>query len=263
MRVSIFNRDNSQGYKDEYIKIIKELKNNCISFNNKKYSYFEYVNTHIFHNWKFRGTYLDCYSYLESLGININSKKITLDAFLNFLEFILNIQFLMEKIKYYYENTKFSILSKSIISHNIPLILESLGYQAYDLEDRIIIAEKDIDYSDLENMLPNDIYELALSYKSINNNGIKIKRIILDKIYAFILKDSEKYKSYNTSLYNCIKTVITKMGVCSDISKKYQGLSNYMLKKYYDECFDMMIYLIKTDKITKYRDEIKSITTNE
>ncbi len=258
MRISIFNRQNNVSYKNEYIKMIKELNTKCVIFNNKSYTYFDFVNTHLFHNWKFRGTYLNCYDYLHSIGVDVNSKKISLDNFLNFIEFILNIQLLMDNIKYYETNTKFSITAKSIINHNIPIILDFLGYQAYDLEDRIFISTKDLDYDDLKDIIPSDIYELMLSYKNTNNNGIKMKRLILYKIYDYMLKDIDKYKSYNTSIFNSIKTVITKMGISSNIDKKYSDLSNYKLRKYYDNCFYMMTYLIRTENIFKYRDEIKN-----
>lgn len=259
MRISIFNRNNTSSYKDEYIKMIKELNSKCISFNKNNYTYFEFINTHIFHNWKFRGTYLDSYKYLESIGVNINSKKITEDNFINFLEFLLNIQLLIESIKYYYDNVKYSVNCKSILFHNIPIILDSLGYQAYNLEDRVLISSKDIDYEDLCDVVPNDIYELLLSYKNINNNGIKMKRIILDKLYNYLLKDIDKYKGYNSTLFSSIKTIITKMGVSGEIDKKYQNLTNYKLRKYYDNCYQMIIYLIKTEDILKIKDEIKNI----
>lgn len=257
MRISIFNRNNTSSYRDEYIKMMKVLNSKCIVFDKKNYTYFDYINMHLFNNWKFRGTHLDLYEYLDSLGININSKKITLDDFISFLEFILNIQMLIESIKFYYDNTKYSVSCKSVIYHNIPIILESLGYQAYNLEDRVLIAPIGINYDDLGDILPNDIYELLISYKSINNNGIKMKRLILNKIYNYMLDDIDKYKSYNTSLFNSIKLVILKMGVASDIDKKYEGLSNYKLRKYYDNCFNMMTYLIRTENILKYRDEIR------
>lgn len=257
MRISIFNRNNTSSYRDEYIKMMKVLNSKCIVFDKKNYTYFDYINMHLFNNWKFRGTYLDLYEYLDSLGININSKKITLDDFISFLEFILNIQMLIESIKFYYDNTKYSVSCKSVIYHNIPIILESLGYQAYNLEDRVLIAPIGINYDDLGDILPNDIYELLISYKSINNSGIKMKRLILNKIYNYMLDDIDKYKSYNTSLFNSIKLVILKMGVASDIDKKYEGLSNYKLRKYYDNCFNMMTYLIRTENILKYRDEIR------
>ena len=222
MRISIFNRSNTSSYRDEYIKMIKVLNSKCIVFDKKSYSYFEYINTHLFNNWKFRGTYLDLYEYLNSIGVNINNKKVTLDNFINFLEFILNIQLLIESIKYYYDNTKYTVPCKSILYHNIPLILESLGYQAYNLEDRVLIAPIGINYDDLGNILPNDIYELLISYKSINNNGIKMKRIILNKIYNYMLLDIDKYKSYNSTMFSSIKLVCTKMGVITDIDNKYK-----------------------------------------
>ena len=50
------------------------------------------------------------------------------------------------------------------------------------------------------------------------------------------------------------------MGVSKDIDKKYTDLSNYKLKKYYDNAFYMITYLINTEEVFKYRDEIKKIS---
>ena len=258
MRISIFNLNNNDTYKDEYIKIIKVLNSECITMQRKTYSYFEYINTYLFNNWKYRNTYIDCYEYLKFIGVNVNSKKISLDGFINLIEFILNIQILIESNKYYNDNTTYSVPAKSIIFHNIPLILDKLNYQAYDLDDKVMIFKKDIDYEDLFNIVPDDINELILSYSNINNNGIKTKRIILNKLYNYLLVDYEKYKSYNSSIFSSIKLVINKMGVIGDIDKKYQNLSNYKLRKYYDYCFNMITYLLRTETINKYKEELKN-----
>lgn len=258
MRMSIFNLNNNDTYKDEYIKIIKVLNSKCITIQKKTYSYFDYINTYLFNNWKYRNTYIDCYEYLKFIGVNVNSKKISLDAFINLIEFILNIQILIESNKYYNDNTIYNVPAKSIIFHNIPLILDKLNYQAYDLDDKVMIFKKDIDYEDLFSIVPDDINELILSYSNINNNGIKTKRIILNKLYNYLLSDIEKYKSYNSSIFSSIKLVINKMGVVGDIDKKYQNLSNYKLRKYYDYCFNMMTYLLRTETINKYKEELKS-----
>lgn len=258
MRMSIFNLNNNDTYKDEYIKIIKVLNSKCITIQKKTYSYFDYINTYLFNNWKYRNTYIDCYEYLKFIGVNVNSKKISLDAFINLIEFILNIQILIESNKYYNDNTIYSVPAKSIIFHNIPLILDKLNYQAYDLDDKVMIFKKDIDYEDLFSIVPDDINELILSYSNINNNGIKTKRIILNKLYNYLLSDVEKYKSYNSSIFSSIKLVINKMGVVGEIDKKYQNLSNYKLRKYYDYCFNMITYLLRTEAINKYKEELKS-----
>lgn len=258
MRMSIFNLNNNDTYKDEYIKIIKVLNSKCITIQKKTYSYFDYINTYLFNNWKYRNTYIDCYEYLKFIGVNVNSKKISLDAFINLIEFILNIQILIESNKYYNDNTIYNVPAKSIIFHNIPLILDKLNYQAYDLDDKVMIFKKDIDYEDLFSIVPDDINELILSYSNINNNGIKTKRIILNKLYNYLLSDIEKYKSYNSSIFSSIKLVINKMGVVGDIDKKYQNLSNYKLRKYYDYCFNMITYLLRTETINKYKEELKS-----
>ena len=257
MRISIFHLEHNKTYKEEYHKMVKVLGSKCITFEKKEYSYFDFINNYLFNNWKFRGTYLDCYEYLESIGINIKSRKIAKESFINFLEFILNIQLLIQNLKYYSEKIEVSMKCNSILKHNIPLILEFYGYQAYSLDDRIIILEKDLSYDDLANILPNDIYELLLSYKSNTNNGIKMKRLILYKIYQYIIKDIEKYKSYNSSVFTSIKLVINKMGIIGEIDKKYKDLSNYKLRKYYDNCFEMIVYLLNTENILKYKEEIR------
>lgn len=257
MRISIFNLDKKTNYKDEYIKIIKVLNSKCISFKNKNYSYFDFINTYLFNNWKYRETFLDLYDYLNFIGVNFKSSKISLDSFLNFIEFLLNIQLLLESLKYYSDNVVFNTKANSILFHNIPLILEKLDYQAYDLDDRVVIYKKDIVYNDLLDEVSDDLKELLLSYNNINNNGIKMKRIILNKIYNFICLDMDKYKGYNTSVFNSCKMIITKMGVIGNIDKKYNNLSNYKLRKYYDNCFKMMCYLINSEYIYRIKDELK------
>ena len=260
MRIPIFNIDKKTSYKDEYLKMMKILNTKCVSFNNNDYTYFDFVNNHLFNNWKYRETYLDCYEYLEHIGVSINNKKISEEAFYNFLEFILNIELLIENIKLYYDNTKFSVKCKSVIFHNIPIILEENGYASYNIDDKIIITKKDIVYDELKDLVPSDIYELILSYTNINNNGIKMKKIILNKLFDYLNMDSDKYKSYNNSVFNSVKLIINKMGVAKEIDKKYSNLSNYKLRKYYDNAFYMITYLINTEDIIKYRDEIKKIS---
>ena len=107
-------------------------------------------------------------------------------------------------------------------------------------------------------LLPSEYKELLLAYKNIHNTGIKMKRLILHKIYERFIKDSEKYKNYNSPIYTSIKIVILKMGIIGEIDKKYMNLSNYKLKKYYDYCYEMILYLLETENILKYKDEIKN-----
>lgn len=259
MRKSIFNLDYKGSYKDEYTKINKVLSSKCITFQKKNLTYFEFINTYLFQNWKYRSTYIDLYDYLNFIGININSKKVTEESFINYLEFLLNMQLLLESMKYYNDNTIFSVTCKSILFHNIPIILEQYDYQAYDIDDRVFIFKKDIQYEDLYEIVPDDIYDLILSYCSINNTGIKTKRLILNKLYNYIMKDVDKYKSYNSTILTSIKIIITKMGIIGEIDNKYKHLTTYKLRKYYDNCFQMINYLIKTETIYKYKDEIKNL----
>ena len=259
MRKTIFNLDNKINIKDEYVKIIKVLSNKCVLYKKRSYSYFDFVNTFIFNNWEYRSTFIDLYDYLKHLGVNLKSKKISNNSFLNLLEFLLNIEYFIENNKYYSDNVTINTQCRSIVQHNIYLILESLDYESYRLDDKIIICKKNLDFNNLEEILPDDIYELLLSYNNINNSGIKTKRIILNKLYNYISKDQDKYKSLNSSIYSSIKLIINKMGVIGEIDSKYKNLTNYKLRKYYDYCFRLICFIINTEYIMKIKEEIKKV----
>ena len=259
MRKTIFNLDNKINIKDEYIKIIKVLNSKCVLYTNKSYTYFDFINHYIFNNWEYRSTFIDVYEYLNYLGVNIKSKKININSFLNLLEFILNIELFIDNNKYYSDNVVISTSCRSILQHNIYIILEGLDYEAYKLDDKVIIYKKNLDFDSLLDVLPNDLYELLLSYNDINNNGIKIKRIILYKIYQYIQTEYDKYKSYNSTILTSIKFIVTKLGIIGDIDKSYKDLSLYKLKKYYDYAFTMMVYLIRSEIVLKYRDEVRDL----
>ena len=258
MRISIFNRNNTLDYKKEYRKMMKVLTSKCITLNKKNYTYFDFINQYLFHSWNYRGTYLDVYEYLESIGIHLDNKKISLENLLNLIEFLLNMQQLIESSKYYSKNITYSVKCSSILFHNILLLLEEYHYQAYSIDDKVYIYQEDIDYEDILETLSDDMNELILSYKSINNNGMKMKKMILEKIYHILEKKEEDYKKMNPTIYNTIKLVITKMGIVGNMDKKYQNLSNYKIKKYYDYTVELILYLIKTKSVLKYKDEIRN-----
>ena len=259
MRKTIFNLDNKINIKEEYNKIIKVLNSKCVIYKKRSYTYFDFINDYIFNNWEYRSTYIDLYEYFNYLGINIKSKSINENSFLNLIEFILNIELFIENNPYYSDNVTISTKCRSIIQHNLYLILDSMDYEAYKLDDKIIISKKNLDYDSLTSFLGNNIYELLLSYNNINNNGIKTKRIILNKIYDYICKDIDKYKNYNSTVFTSIKFIVTKLGIDGEIDKKYKNISLYKLRKYYDYCYSMMIYLIRSEIILKYRDEIRDL----
>ena len=48
------------------------------------------------------------------------------------------------------------------------------------------------------------------------------------------------------------------MGIIGKTDKKYKNFSNITLKKYYDDTFLMITYLIETDNIIAKKDEIKN-----
>ncbi len=251
MRIPILLKDNKNTYKDEYNKILKVLNSKCIVYEKNNYNYFEFVNTFLFHHWKYRNTYLDCDSYLKSIGIDFKH-KITEESFLNFLEFLLNIQLLLESMKKF-KGVTFSDKASSVLFHNVPLIIERMGYSAFQIDDKVYLLPSHVIYDDLLDYIPDTLNELLISYRLIENNGLKMKRLILSKIFPMILD----YKSVSPSTYSLIKMIVCKMGIVGEIDSKYKGISRYKLKKYYDYCYEMICYLIESQKIQSYKEELK------
>lgn len=253
MRTPIFQIQNHKSFKEEYLKIMKVLSSKCVLYDKKNYTYFDFIDTYLFQHWNYRGTYLDCSSYLLSIGIDLNHfHKIHEEAFFNFLEFLLNIQLLMESMKKM-KSVTFSDTCQSILFHNIPYIIEEMGYSIYDLDDQVYLLPRDVTYDDFMDTIPNTLKECMILYRSYNHQGMKMKRMILSKMYPMM----EKYKPNHTGVYMSMKHIVCKMGIIGEIDKKYKGFSHYKLKKYYDYCFEMMCYLVNSHKIQQYREEIK------
>ena len=161
----------------------------------------------------------------------------------------------MESIKKF-KSVTFSDKASSVLFHNIPLIVEDNGYNFYDIDDQVYLLKKDIMYDDLLELVPSNLYDLFMSYQTISNNGIKMKRILLLKIFNIMGDD---YKSFNPSIYSMIKMIVNKMGIVGEVDSKYKNLSTYKLRKYYDYCYKMMIYLVQSKEIMKCKEEIKMI----
>ena len=65
-------------------------------------------------------------------------------------------------------------------------------------------------------------------------------------------------KPFKEAIQNGAEAIMVGHILAKDIDKKYSDLSNYKLRKYYDNCFCMMSYLIRTENIIKARDEIRN-----
>ena len=219
-----------------------------------------FLNRYVFNYWEYRDTYTELEDYLEFIGINesmLNGYcKIGEETFLNFLELLINLMQTMDK-NINTNNIDFKNLKvKSILPHNIPLILEKMNYEVYDDIDKKCIRKRDSDVDSILDLVPEDISLLLLSYNDIRNNNIDSKKTILKKIDLYIDSNKQKYKSIGKELLDSIDTIVNKMGINHKPDESpYNKLTETELCVWYDKCFKMMIHLIRTEEIIEIKKE--------
>ena len=172
MRIPIFQIDHKKTYKEEYQKIMKIFMTKCVHFEKKDYTYFDFINEFLFHNWKYRDTYLDCYEYLDSIGIHMKNKKISKEA----IDKANKTK--IEKGIHLGEKNPISIISDNKARD----ILE------YYLNNEISIVElskiHNVSYNIVSNLIKNKSYKHIMKDKreEIKNKSNNLYKAKLDKV---------------------------------------------------------------------------------
>lgn len=258
MRKSIFDIENRLDISIEFKKFIDVLnKEDAILRSGCFLTYFEFVNRYVFNIWEYRDTFIDIYSYLTHIGITsdmIRNGIIDESHFLNFLEFLLNIDKTIKDNNL--EKYIIDIVVKNIVPHNIPIILEKMNYEKYENGGKICIRKRDSDVDSILEIVPEDVSLLLLSYNDIRNNNLEAKKDILKGLDLYIEKGKKEYKSFDSKLYDSIGTIVNKMGINHPIDEEpYTNMSKEQIIKWYDKCFKLMIHLIRTKEINIIKEE--------
>lgn len=266
MRKSIFEIENRVNIETEFRKFLQCLyEEDSIIYKSRFMNLWEFLDEYVFNLWKYRDTFIDLESYLKCIGI---SKKMLLYAyeidefsFLNFLELMLNLKFVIDS-SFAFNSICKSVRVKEIIDHNIPLILEKMNYTFVQKEDKIIITKRDSDVDSILEFVPENIQTLLLDYNDIRNSNIESKRTILKKIDLFIEERKSFYKQINSVTYDTIQIIVNNMGINHPVKEqKYVNMSDEELIIWYDKCFKLMIHLIRAEEISKINDERKMIVS--
>ncbi len=273
---SIFELENRLDINKEFAKLIKALFVDGEATIEEKngYEYYEYSNLRdaidekVFLNWKFRQTFLSTEEYLGFLGINVeqiltyDSYYIEEDVFLYFLEFLINMFWIMSKNN----NLEFSPKAKAYVD-NIPKILEKMNYKSEILEDRVIITKRNADVDSVLPAVPTNIAHLLLEYNDFRiKDDIKAKKDILKSIDLYLDADNHKIKNLikgkNKELVDSFETILNNMGVnhLSD-DEKYKNMSDEERIQWYDKAFLMILHGIRSIEVDKIKQERKALIT--
>lgn len=264
MRKSIFEIENRLDINKEYERLVLSLQeSHALIYKSEFMSLYEFLNDYVFPKWQYRDTFVDLDDYLEHIGINIHSPIIIEEMFLNFLEFLLNIWKTAVNVINFNNVVVCSEIAFNIIEHNVPILLEKMNYTIKEESGKLLIIKRDSDVDSILDIVPVDISFLLLSYNDIRNDNIEAKNRILKSLDLYIEKDKRKYKSYDSSLYDSIQTIVNEMGVNHPVHEKYKDMSETELCSWYDKCFKMMIHLIRTEDIICMKNERKQLLQEE
>lgn len=264
MRKSIFEIENRLNIDCEFRNFLKCLyEDYSIVYKSHYYNLWEFIDKYAFNLWQYRDTFIDLELYLTHIGISkemlFQGSRIDEVSFLNFIEFLLNIKYVID-CNYDFPYICRSSRVKNIIDHNVPLILEKMNYVSYRKGDKILIRKRDSDVDSILELVPDDIQNLLLEYNDIRNNNLESKKSILKKIDLFIEKRKSVYKSLNSSTYDTIQVIVNKMGINHPLEEKpYVDITEEKLIDWYDKCFKLMIHLIRTEDINTINKERKEL----
>lgn len=259
---SIFDIENRLNYQKEFQKMLQYLhyeKNAVGTRDGRSFSFIEAINYEAFGEWPYRGTALDCQEFLENIGLDdytLSTGSITNKKFLYYLEFIYNILlFALENEYIEIENNH----TKSVL-HNIDKIIELMNYEFIFSADKWLLVKRSADIDSVLKVVNSDISSMLLEYNDFRNeNDICRKREILKTLDKYLEENQEKLKQIDNSAYKSVGHIMNNFGINHKLPKKYKEISNEELIKLYDDCFLLVLHLIRYPEIKRINNEIKML----
>ena len=214
--------------------------------------------------WHLRNNYIEFDTFFNAMGIgeivekSRNGFDITLDDYIYYCEYILNI-FLIHDV-----NRRVYV---KFIRDNIINLLEKLNYVSNYSEGKWHIVEKNVLVSECADIVQDD-YDLGESVYSFNyreNKGnINKKADILCRLYKYIEGISAQAKQYGYSnLLEDIKDLMNKLDIrhiaTSRQANVIEGMDNSEYEMWIDELFKMALSLIVLTDYTSKKKDIKEL----
>lgn len=253
---SIFEKAHNLNINDEYKKIVYELEVKRFWSGAKFLSFFEYLDyNQLFKAWKYRDTILTTTEYLNFIEIKEGANyvnNIDEEKFLYFLQFILNMRTYFPS-----SNLEFSFeLALNYLFDNISLILSKMGYKCIGVDDRKILTRINPDIDSIGELLEEDLQKLLVSYTDFRiENDTEVKKSLLKKIDLKIEEEKACYKQIDNDTYNIVGKLVNDI---AGINHPKEIEDKKLLKEYCDDCFILMLHLIRSKEYTAIKKKYKS-----
>ena len=241
-------------------------------FENTKFTYknsiLDYINEYEFHNWKYRGRFLDTNDIIMELEISDYhfDTDTNMERLITYIEFIINMLYLIKD----YSFDDYYLKTINMLKENINNLLEDLNYEIYISKDeQLIIIEKDNIVSAIAEVIPeisNDVIEYR---RVILKGNIEAKQAILKKLSNKVEPLKNKFK--NTEYKNMIEDVNFLLNNLNIRHNNLEGnkrqeytvnMSYEDLEKWYDRTYDAILGLIIIDRYVDLKDDLKELRTH-
>lgn len=256
-RKSIFEiLEEQYDFNKEFQKIRYLFGRNIIHKGGYGYSIITAVDP-VFHDWKGRGSCLNCADMHKELGLDELEKKenLSVDEIVFCLEYMVNILFIFIKksIPYYEIEDDPVTPTFNILKANINLLLEHLNYtkQVNNEQERVLLIPKDPAATAVAEIAPKDIAFAILKYNHVSLKGqLEEKRRLLQSIaneYEDLLeKPIEPFGDFFTKTNGLLNNLNIRHN-----NKKGKNqheavvqMNEQELEKWYDETYQLLLFCI-------------------
>ena len=267
MRKSIFDIIEEQYDLNKEFKKISHLFN-CNMVHRGGYGYpIEWLVNTVFHNWKARGSSINCADMRRELDIDKISKKqdLSFDEIALCLEYYLNI-FLVFTNKCFPLPEGFSLNNDTFMLHqNMDILIEHMNLKKHVLtdEEKVLLLPNNPAATAVAEISPKDIAFSILRYNHASLKGqVEEKRKLLQSIaneYENLLDYSvngfgEYFKTVRGLLNNLHIRHNNRDG--KNQNKLIKNMSSKELEKQYDELYQLLLFCV----LIKDNTERKNVT---
>lgn len=256
-RKSIFEiLEDKYDFNKEFKKISALFHGNIIYHTGYGYSVEIAVNG-VFHEWKGRGSCINCQDMRQEIGIDaiLKQNEISPDDIILCLEYYVNILNIFTT-KWLPASQEYSVNSNlSLLQANIDLLLEHMNFMKHNVEEeeKILLLPKDPAAVSVAETAPKDIAFAILKYNHASLKGqLEEKRRLLQSIaneYEALLNNpptgfGEYFKTVKGLLNNLNIRHNNKAG--KNKNDLVTNATPRILEANYDELYQMLLFCVLT-----------------
>lgn len=280
-RKSIFDiASESLNISNEAIRIVKMFyEDDTLYRNSSGYTIVEYIESHVFEEWKWRGHFIDVDDFMESIeyeSIVHRCQYYDTESFLTLIELVYNFWELAHR-DLIAENSELKwggnfYHLEDVMNDN----LQKYNHKAYNCDDRILVIEDKPEVTAVAEIVEQNLAIDVIRYNHRSLKGeLEAKKKILVALGTELEPRRKELQTLNKQLSEDIFFMLNNINIRhnnrnpkdpSKFKKYVSKMDDTQLEEWYDELYQMMLLAIllldNADRYSKVKD-LKSKITGE